>query len=142
MANNLYAYNATPVTVLTDGSVPFNIIGRRLGYAITHIAGSTAISLNDTGYYLVAFNATMAESGTAGTVEVKLLQDGEAVGGAVSSAYSSATDDLETVSFSAIVRVLPNCASVPNNVPSVLTVQNIGVGATLTNVAISIVRIA
>jgi hypothetical protein len=141
MANNLYSYNVTPVTVLTDGAIPFNIIGRKLGNAITHEAGSTAISLNEVGYYLVNFNATMVESGTIGNVQVKLLQDGVAVGGAVSTSYSAADDDLETVSFSAIVRVLPNCASVPFNLPSVLTVQNTGVGATLTDVAINVVRI-
>ena len=50
----------------------------------------------------------MAESGTAGDVWVELLQNGNAVGGAITTANSTSTTDLKNVSFTTIVRVLPN----------------------------------
>lgn len=77
-----------------------------------------------------------------GDVTVQLNGNGSAIPGAISTVNSTAATDIGNLSFTAIVRVLPNCCAIQSNSPLTLTVENTGVEATYSNAAITITRLA
>lgn len=112
----LYTYSITAQTVAADANLNFNINGVRTGCTVSHSAGTPSIQLNRPGYYMVHFNASAAATAT-GDVTVQLNGNGSAIPGAISTVNSTAATDIGNLSFTAIVRVLPNCCAVQSNSP-------------------------
>ena len=137
----LYTYSITAQTVAAGANLNFNINGVRTGCTVSHSAGTPSIQLNRPGYYMVHFNASAAATAT-GDVTAQLNGNGSAIPGAISTVNSTAATDIGNLSFTAIVRVLPNCCAIQSNSPLTLTVENIGVEATYSNAAITITRLA
>lgn len=134
----LYTYSITDQTVLTDGILSFNVNGVLTGCTVSHTAGTGAINLNRAGYYLVHFNGSFSAASTEGDVVVQLLANGIAVDGAT----AAATDQTEgNLAFTTIVRVLPNCCAVQDNVPTTLTFENQGAGVTFINTAATVTKL-
>lgn len=132
--SNIYAVNTTSTAVVANAVVPITTIVRRYGQG-TNLLGN-AVTLNETGYYLVNVSATFTAP-VAGTVAISLQDDGANVPGATgASTITTATTQSQTISFTAIVRVF--CG----NAPDALTLVNTGVAATFSNVAIDVVKIA
>ena len=132
MCNNSLIYLATPSTsTIPSGSVlPFSTIVRRRGGSIQQ--SNDSILLGEGGYYRVSVNAVFTAP-TAGVVTLRLLQDGVAVQGATAStSITTATTEVDSLFFSAIVRI-PCCGS-----PVTLTVVNSGVAITASNIAIDV----
>lgn len=69
-----------------------------------------------------------------------MYRNGVAVPGAVSSADSTTVTDVKAIGFSSVVRVLPSCAAIDNDVT--LTFVNTGVGATFGNVQATVIKMA
>lgn len=138
----LYTYNTTSQTLTTNSAINFNANAIQTGYTATHAVGTTSISLNKPGFYMVSFNADAVESGTAGNVQVQLRGNGVAIPAAEATINSASATDVVNPSFMALVRVTPNCCANTNNVPYALTVVNTGVGATFTNVALTVTKVA
>lgn len=141
----LYSYNTNSQAVNVNGNIAFDdnwVLTRRCNYepVISHQPGSVSISLNAPGLYYVAFNADATTPVAAGDVSVQLYDNNEVVPGAKAT-ESSTTTSTVNLAFSNLVRVCPNCASVCNNVPAVLTVKSIGVAATFTNVGITVTKV-
>lgn len=132
--SNIYAVNTTSTPVIANAVVPITTIVRRYGVA-TNLLGN-AVTLSEAGYYLVNVSATFT-SPVAGNVAISLQDDGSNVAGATgASTITTDTTQLQTISFTAIVRVF--CGQAPD----ALTLVNTGVAATFSNVAISVVKIA
>lgn len=137
----LYTYSITAQTVAADANLNFNINGVRTGCTVSHSTGTPSIQLNRPGYYMVHFNASAAATAT-GDVTVQLNGNGSAIPGAISTVNSTAATAIGNLSFTAIVRVLPNCCAVQSNSPLTLTFVNTGVEAAYSNAAVTITRLS
>lgn len=128
--------NTAVGSVATNGYMPFGIITRRIScgtncgcdstFTVT-TTGANIVYLNEPGYYRVTYSATLA-AGAAGSVISALIANGVQVS-AVSETAAAVGDNVNlTIVF--MVRVLPNCDSVPNNAPMSIQIQNTGVAVT------------
>lgn len=132
--SNINVVTTASSAVVAGGVLPLSTIVRRYGCSLNQSGNS--VLLNDAGYYLVNVTATFTAP-DAGVVSLTLNQNGSAVTGAtVSTTITTATTEVRSLSFSAIVRVV--CGSVP----STLTLINSGVEATFSNIAINVVKIS
>lgn len=130
----LYEVNTSSTSVAaTTGIIPLTNIVRRYGNSINQSGNS--IILNDVGYYQVNVQVTFSAP-AAGVIGLTLQQDGTQVLGATGAeTITTATTEVRSISFTAIVRV--TCG----NAPSTLTLVNSGLAATYTNVAISVEKV-
>ncbi len=135
----LYAYNAASQTVLTGAPVIFSTVGVETG--CTAVLNSGSVRINRSGLYIVHVNLDAATSGTSGNLKFQLTQNGSAVAGVSMSANSASATDLENLAMTAIVRVAPNCCVNTSNIPTTLAVICSGVGATISNAAITVSKI-
>lgn len=132
MANNSLIYLVTPSTssVASGGVLPLTTIVRRRGSSIQQ--SNDSILLGAPGYYRASITATFTAP-AAGIVSLSLRQDGTQVqGGTASTTITTATTEVRSLSFDAIIRV-PCCGS-----PVTLTVVNSGVAITASNIAINV----
>lgn len=102
------------------------------GCGISHIAGSSAISLTRTGIYLVAVTAT-GDAGSGNTFSVQAYNNGTAIPTAIASLV-----DTGTIHFTTLVKVLPSCRSINNNAN--LTFINTG-ATTYSTVEVDIIKV-
>ena len=137
----LYTYSITAQTAASNSNLNFNVNSVLTGCTVSHSAGTPSIQLKRPGYYMVHFNASAAATAT-GDVTVQLNGNGSAIPGAISTVNSTAATDIGNLSFTAIVRVLPNCCAVQSNSPLTLTFVNTGVEAAYSNAAVTITRLS
>lgn len=132
---NIYVANTTPTAVIAGNTLPLGSTPiRRYNQCAVDTAGNS-IALKECGYYLVNINATFTVP-VAGTVTLQLLNNNVAVPGATASrSVTTDTTEVDTLSFSAIVRVFNGSA------PGSLTILNNGVAATFSNIAVNVVKI-
>lgn len=131
--SNISVVTTASSAVVAGGTLPLTTIVRRYGCSLNQSGNS--ILLNDSGYYLVNVTATFTAPAT-GVITLVLNQNGSAVTGATgSSTITTATTEVRTISFSAIVRVV--CGATP----STLSLTDTGVAATFSNIAINVVKI-
>lgn len=135
----LDTYTNSTQTITTDSPIAFNINRVMTGCTVTHSAGSTSISLNKPGIYMVHFNGDAAESGTAGDITVQLFVNGVLYPGAEATEDSTATTDIVNLDFETLVRVTPQFCQCGNNVT--LTFVDTGVGAVFSNVEVVITKV-
>lgn len=133
--STLTAYNGTQ-TVLTDGIVSLansNLTGRSIEL------NGNSIRLRNSGLYLV--NVSVTGTGTAaGDVTISLFEDGLLSFGATGTESVTAATDIANISFSKVIEVDPTCNGIIND--KTLTIVNTGVGATLSNIIITVVKLA
>lgn len=132
MCNNSLIYLATPTVsaVAENGVLPLTTIVRRRGVSIQQ--SNDSIVLGTPGYHHVSVSVTFTAP-AAGDVTITLLQNGTPVQGATASTtITTATTEVRSLSFDAIVRV-PCCGS-----PTILTVVNEGVAITTSNIAVDV----
>lgn len=138
----LYTYNTTSQSVAVNGNVLFSTNGIITGSTATHSAGAAEISLNKPGFYMVTVNATVANPGdAAANITLELFANGTSVNGAEATLTSTGATDLGAMSFTTIIKVVPNCNCASGNVPSVLTVQNTGAASTVENAAVTVTKL-
>ena len=131
--SNINIVTTSSSAVVAGGTLPLATIVRRYGCALNQSGNS--VLLNESGYYLVNITATFTAP-VAGVVTLVLNQNGSAVTGATASTtITTATTEVRTISFSAIVRVVCGAA------PSTLNIVDTGVDATFSNIAINVVKI-
>lgn len=134
----VYTFSVTEQALETNEAIPFLTDGVTYGSCTCHSAGSAAVQLKHTGLYFVTFNATLSTTETTGELEAQLQVNGVNYPGAVASA---GVTEGNSISFSALVKVLPNCCAIDSNLPASVTVVNTGVDAIYTNAALTIVKI-
>lgn len=126
----------TSTSVLAGGTIPFATVVRRRGREIGQAGSAVAISDCGSNFYLVSVTATFTAPAT-GVVELTLQQNGSSiVGGTASTTISTASDEVRSLSFTAIVRTFNNA-----NLVDTLTLVNTGVAITLSNVAMSVIKL-
>lgn len=124
----IYLYTVNSQMIEADEPLSFTTVGMRKN-RITNQSTETTIQLNCPGVYEVTFNGTASAAAT-----VQLYLNGEAVSGALSNGVSLA--------FTALVKVNSNCCAITDNLPARIQVINIDeAAATLTNVAITIIKV-
>lgn len=139
----LYTVNNTNQSVETDEAISlgFNRITRNC--AVTHSAGTASVSLNRVGLYAIQIDANLAATpATGGTLSIALYRDGTPITGAVAIETATSNTDIHNLNIAApLVKVSPiNCCSRNCN-PVTITVVNTGDAATLSNIALSAVKI-
>lgn len=133
--SNIYATNTTSTAVVANGTLPLTTIVRRRGNDINLSGNSVAISDCGSNYYLVSVNATFTVP-VAGVVTLALQQNNANVTGATASTtITTATTEVRSLSFTAIVRTFNN-VGVDN-----LSIINSGAAATFTNIAITVEKL-
>ena len=135
----LNAYTNTSQSISAGNPIPFNTNRYRTCKCISHSAGSSSITLNCPGYYIVSFSGT-ATATTSGTepIIVQLANNGTAVPAGNASALSAANTPV-SLSFTTAVKVLASCCAVDNT--TVLSVLNNGIAADFTNVEIVVKKV-
>lgn len=125
----------TSTAVVANGTLPLSTIIRRRGSEVNLSGNSVAITDCGSNYYLVAVTATFTVP-VAGIVTLNLQQNGtNVVGGTASTTITTATTEVRSLSFMAIVRTFNNVG-----VDS-LTIVNAGVGATFSNIAMTVEKL-
>jgi hypothetical protein len=130
--NNSLIYLTTPstATVAANGVLPLTTIVRRRGQSVQQ--SNDSVVLGAPGYYHVSVNATFTAP-VAGNVTLELRQDNLPVsGGTASATITTATTEVRSLSFEAIIRV-PCCAA-----PVTLSVVNTGVAITTSNISLAV----
>lgn len=131
------SYSITSQAVAADGTLNFDTTRVLTGCTVKHADGTPTFTLTKPGYYFVTFDGVISGT-TAGTVTVELLNGTEAVPAALAST-TVAADDVATLNFTTIVRVLPSCPSIDNTTK--LSVANTGVATTFTTANINITKL-
>ena len=136
-----YSYTATSQTLNNGVAIPFNDNGVQTGCSIKHSAGTPSFTLCRPGQYVVHFNANVANAtAESGIVSATLYVNGVAYPGAIAANTSAGTTDIGNIAFTVAVDVLPNCCAIRTNLPTTITVNNTGLQATYSNVALTITR--
>lgn len=137
----LYTYTNSTQALAAQGIVLFNTTEIQTGCTATHEAGSGAINLNRPGFYMIHVNADILGT-VAGLAQLQLFVNGVAYPGALAS-ETIAVGGTENVGFTAIVRVANNtCPCNTANNRTSITLRNTGVAASLTNVAMTVTKLA
>ena len=127
--------NTTSSAVVNNATLPLGSVVRKRGWEV-NLAGN-AISINDCGsnYYKVTVNATFTAP-VAGTVTLNLQQNGTNItGGTASTTITTVDTEVRSLSFQKIVRTFNG-----NSIDG-LTVVNAGVGATFSNITVSVEKL-
>lgn len=131
----IYVATTTPSAVLANGILPLATIVRRRGRDVNLSGNSIAITDTGSNYYRVTVTATFTAP-VAGTIALDLQQNGVAVTGATASTtITTATTEVRSLSFTAIVRTF-NCGTIDS-----LTVINSGLAATFSNIAVDVEKL-
>ena len=131
------AYTNISQAIAADGTLNFDTTRVLTGCTVKHADGTPTFTLTKPGYYFVNFDGVITGT-TAGTVTVELLNGATPVPGATAST-SVAVDDIDTLNFATIIRVLPSCPAIDNTTK--LSILNAGVGVTFTNANIVITKL-
>lgn len=131
------SYSIISQAIAADGTLNFDTTRVLTGCTVKHADGTPTFTLTKPGYYFVNFDGVITGT-TAGTVTVELLNGATPVPGATAST-SVAVDDIDTLNFATIIRVLPSCPSIDNTTK--LSILNAGVGVTFTNANIVITKL-
>lgn len=121
--------------VVAGGVLPLATIVRRRGNDVNLSGNSVAITDCGSNYYLVTVIGTFTAP-VAGVVTLNLQQNGVNVTGATASTtVTTATTEVRSLSFTALVRTFNN-----QGIDS-LSVVNTGVAATFSNIAVAVVKL-
>ena len=131
------SYSITSQAVAADGTLNFDTTRVLTGCTVKHADGTPTFTLTKPGYYFVTFDGVISGT-TAGIVTVELLNGTDAVPAALAST-TVAADDVATLNFTTIVRVLPSCPSIDNTTK--LSVANTGIATTFTTANINITKL-
>lgn len=125
----------TSSAVVANGVLPLTTIVRRRGNDVNLSGNSVALTDCGSNYYFVNVTATFTAP-VEGTVTLNLQQNGVNVTGATASTtITTATTEIRSLSFSAIVRTLNNVGI------DSLTIVNAGVAATFSNIDMAVIKL-
>ena len=125
----------TSTAVVAGGTLPLATIVRRRGSEVNANGNSVTITDCGSNYYFVVVTATFTAP-VAGIVTLNLQQNGVTVsGGTASTTITTATTEVRSLSFPAIVRTFNNVGI------DTLTLVNAGVAATFSNIAVTVTKL-
>lgn len=111
----VYTDSQNGVVTPLNTSIVFNNKSVETGCTVTANEPTNTVVLRRQGFYKVTFDGTIANnSGASTVVGVTMTRNGVEVPEAKTGATSTNAIDVRAVSFSTLVRVMPNCAAVDN----------------------------
>ena len=134
----LYTYTASSQTVASNGAIALQNNGTGCS-CITHPAGSTAITINYPGAYIIetTINATSA---TTGPLSFQLYNNGVAVPAAIATNTIATENNVSNFAFTVAMRVRCSCQAIDNSAQ--LTIVNTSANeATVSTAAVVIHRV-
>lgn len=133
--------NGVSTAIASGSPINLGVIDRKAtcGECDPFNTTDTSIAINKPGYYLVSVDVNIIAN-IAGNVAIQLY-DGSTPIVTASASNVALANSIYNLSFSKIVRVLPNCNAVQTNAPKVLSVYNVGVAGTIASSNISIIKI-
>ncbi len=132
----LTAANGTASTIAAGGAVPFAFNSVAYGNDISHNPGTSVVTINTPGVYMVHFQGTATPLTTAAAesiVTAALTLNGTAVPGASAIANYAAATEAESFSFTTAIAV--------TSVPAALSVTLPDDGAVFTDSALTVYRL-
>lgn len=140
------AKNSTNQTLLTNGLVDFGAVYRKFCKkdcgVKTFDFTSNSVSLQKSGIYQVTITAIVSAP-TAGDVTLQLYENGVAIPGAIATeTITTATTEFHTLTIDHFILVDNDCVlGQATTLAKSLSLVNVGVGSTITNVVIDIVKV-
>lgn len=132
--------NSTAQSVLTNEPINLGVIDRRVECNCNVFdTTNTTITLNKSGFYLVSVDANVTASAD-GNVGIQLYDSMTPIATAVATNVAT-SGDIYNLSFSKIIRVLPNTCLVGTNAPKILSVYNTGITSTINTINISVIKV-
>lgn len=133
--------NSVPTLIASGETINLGSVDRKAtsGDCNAFTTANNSITINRPGYYLVNADVNIISS-IAGNVAIQLY-DGSTPITTASASQVALANSIYHLSFSKIVRVLPNCNAVITNTPKVLSVYNVGVAGTISTINISVTKI-
>lgn len=132
----LYTYSLNEQTVNANSDVVLNTNGVRSSCYISHTAGTSTITINKPGIYIISVNLD-ATSATTGTSQFSLYNNGTAVKSATATTTVATANDISNYNFTTAIRVYPSCQALNNNAQ--LSIVNTGANAAIvSNVAVTV----
>lgn len=131
------AYNTSEQALATGTNILFTNFDE-YGHSIVP-SGSIGVKIHKAGKYLVIFTGVAVESGTAGDITAQLYQNGTPVAEAVGTEYSPDVTRLVNLTFNKVIEVKKSCGCIDNT--TILSVENVGVGATYSNAKLTVIEI-
>lgn len=131
---NVQAGVATPV----DTGIVFNNTKVRTGVVATANTPTNTIRLNRAGFYMIHFNAVVANNTAAsGDVGVQMVNNGVVDKSALAQATSTGATDFVNLAFTTIVRVEPSCSCVSNSGSLVFNITGVDALVRFANVVVT-----
>lgn len=128
------------VTVPANTAIPLENVALKKGCSVTN-SGTRTIQFNKAGVYKVDVNASVVSSTTTGTVSIELMKNGSLVPYAISTETVGDATGIHALAFSTLVTIPNNNSCCCANAPSVITVMNVGNGATFNNINVTITKV-
>jgi len=133
----LTAANGADTTVAAGALLPFAFNSLAYGNDISHNPGTSTVSINTPGIYLVHFQGTATPLTTAAaesSITTALTLNGAAVPGASATAFYTTATDANTLNFTTAIAV--------TSAPATLSVTLPDDGAIFTDSALTVYRLA
>lgn len=141
--STLTAYSNTTATVTAGGVIPFTSTYKNTGRSISYVNGSTTINLRSKGLYQVFFSVTGTVTGaTAGNITVTLYRNGVAVPSTITSSTSTSATDFVNLANSTIIEVDENCPCSNSGLSQIPLTLVSTEAAVISNVSITVVKLA
>lgn len=135
----LEAYSSN-ITVDANQPVPFNSVALKKGCDVVQ-QGTSTFLFNKKGVYRVTLSASGAISGTTtGDILLQLAKNGVLQPQSETETSSTATTDVEAMSFDTFVQVPEDNSPCCAKTPTTIQILNNGVAALFTNIDITIKR--
>lgn len=128
------------ITVAQNVAIPFNNVSIKKGCTATKTATNT-IALNKCGVYMIAFDASGSTTGTSGNIVVQMSKDDTLQPQALTAAASTATADIEALSFVTLVQVSENNSCRCCDSPTIIRFVNTGVPTTFVQANVTVTKI-
>lgn len=128
------------VIVVTDEPIPLNNVALYKGTS-AQLLGASTIQFNKCGIYevTVSFSATAT---TAGDIEITLRKNSVLSPNAKTTITAADTTSTYSSSFTTLVPIAEgNNPCCPCSIPSKIEIVNTGVGATIDNINVTVVRV-
>lgn len=137
--NVLDTYNTSTLAVDVGSALSLQQNDVKVGNSICHAAGTTTITINCPGLYLVNFSAEGYATGGTGAIQVNLQNNGTNINGASSILGTSSSTNIGSLFFSKVIEVSPSCCAVNNTAN--LTFVNTDTAATYTSVNVNVIKL-
>jgi hypothetical protein len=138
----LDAYSNTSRTYVTNDNIFYDNAYILNGESITYTANTATPKIVKSGLYLVMFSAD-AVATTAGDITMQLLRNNVAVPSAKATVTAANTTDTNNITLHTLIEVNNTCCCSGVGVNSIpVSIANTGVGVTVTNAKIDIIKLA